>query len=155
MPHHGRIGRASLIVATLAATPATTSHADAVADFYKGKDLRMIVSTTAGTGYDTYARAVGRHLPRHMPGNPSIIVQNMPGAGGIAAANHLYSVAPPDGTVFGMIQNTVPFEPLLENAAARFDPMKMNWLGTPATEVGLYIVYRTSKVRDAARCADA
>src|SRR6185295_8066464 len=75
------------------------------------------------------------------------IVQNMPGAGGIAAANHIYSVAPPDGTVFGMIQNTVPFEPLLENAAARFDPMKMNWLGTPATEVGLYIVYRTSKVR--------
>jgi len=71
----------------------------------------------------------------------------MPGAGGLTAANYIYSVAPPDGTVFGMIQNTVPFEPLFENAAARFDPMKMNWLGTPATEVGLYIVYRTSKVK--------
>ena len=147
MPHLGRIGQASLILAALAAAPAAPSHAQTVADFYRGKDLRMIVSTTAGTGYDTYARAVSRHLPRHIPGNPSIIVQNMPGAGGIAAANHIYSVAPPDGTVFGMIQNTVPFEPLLENAAARFDPMKMNWLGTPATEVGLYIVYRTSKVR--------
>jgi tripartite-type tricarboxylate transporter receptor subunit TctC len=133
------------IIAVLAAT--APAKADAVADFYKGKDLRMIVSTTAGTGYDTYARAVARHLPRHIPGNPAIIVQNMPGAGGILAANHLYSVAPADGTVFGMIQNTVPFEPLFENKAARFDPMKFNWLGTPATEVGLYIVYHTSKVK--------
>ena len=107
----------------------------------------MIVSTPSGTGYDTYARAVARHLPRHIPGHPAIIVQNMPGAGGILAANHIYSVAPKDGTVFGMIQNTVPFEPLIENAAARFDPMKMNWLGTPTTEVGLYIVYHTAKVR--------
>ena len=147
MPHLGRIGRASLILGGARRCSCHESHADAVADFYKGKDLRMIVSTTAGTGYDTYARAVARHLPRHMPGNPSIIVQNMPGAGGIAAANHIYSVAPPDGTVFGMIQNTVPFEPLIENAAARFDPMKMNWLGTPATEVGLYIVYHTAKVK--------
>lgn len=147
MPHLGRIGRAALILAALAIAPATQSHADAVADFYKGKDLRMVVSTTAGTGYDTYARAVARHLPRHMPGSPTIVVQNMPGAGGITAANYIYSVAPPDGTAFGMIQNTVPFEPLFENASARFDPMKMNWLGTPATEVGLYIVYRTSKVK--------
>ena len=147
MPQLGRIGRAALILAALAIAPATQSHADAVADFYKGKDLRMVVSTTAGTGYDTYARAVARHLPRHMPGSPTIVVQNMPGAGGITAANYIYSVAPPDGTAFGMIQNTVPFEPLFENASARFDPMKMNWLGTPATEVGLYIVYRTSKVK--------
>jgi tripartite-type tricarboxylate transporter receptor subunit TctC len=147
MLHLGRIGRASLILAALAAAPATPSHAETVADFYKGKDLRMIVATTAGTGYDTYARAVARHLPRHLPGNPAIIVQNMPGAGGITAANHIFSAAPRDGTVFGMIQNTVPFEPLIENAAARFDPMTMNWLGTPTTEVGLYIVYRTSKVK--------
>lgn len=126
---------------------ATPIQADAIADFYRGKDLRMIVSTTTGTGYDTYARAVARHLPRHIPGHPSIVVQNMPGAGGITAANYISSVAPPDGTVFGMIQNTVPFEPLFENPAARFDPMKMNWLGTPATEVGLYIVYWTSKVK--------
>jgi tripartite-type tricarboxylate transporter receptor subunit TctC len=107
----------------------------------------MIVATTAGTGYDTYARAVTCHLPRHIPGNPAIIVQNMPGAGGITAANHIFSAAPRDGSVFGMIQNTVPFEPLIENAAARFDPMTMNWLGTPTTEVGLYIVYRTSRVK--------
>jgi tripartite-type tricarboxylate transporter receptor subunit TctC len=144
MPQFEPIGRIILVLAALAGT--APAHADAVADFYKGKDLRMIVSTTAGTGYDTYARAVARHLPRHIPGNPAIIVQNMPGAGGIAAANHIFSVAPKDGTVFGMIQNTVPFEPLIENAAARFDPMTMNWLGTPTTEVGLSIVFHTAKV---------
>ena len=144
---HERSWAAGALALALFAATAATARADPVADFYRGKDLRMIVATTAGTGYDVYARAVARHLPRHIPGNPSIIAQNMPGAGGITAANHIYSVAPPDGTVFGMIQNTVPFEPLLENKAARFDPMKMNWLGTPTTEVGLYIVYHTAKVK--------
>jgi tripartite-type tricarboxylate transporter receptor subunit TctC len=137
---------ASAIVCVLAGHSAPV-RADPVADFYKGKDLRLIVSTTTGTGYDTYARAVGRHLGRHLPGNPNIVPQNMPGAGGITAANHIYAVAPKDGTVFGMIQNTVPFEPLFQNKAALFDIEKLNWLGTPATEVGLYIVYHTSKVK--------
>jgi tripartite-type tricarboxylate transporter receptor subunit TctC len=126
---------------------AAPACADAVADFYKGKDLRLVISATAGTGYDTYARTVGRHLSRHIPGNPSIVPQNMPGAGGITAANHLYAVAVKDGTVFGMIQNTVPFEPLFENKAALFDAARLNWLGTPATEVGLLIVYHTSKIK--------
>src|SRR5690242_20653690 len=97
---------------------APSARADAVSDFYKGKELRFVISTTVGTGYDAYARAVGRHLGRHLPGNPSIVPQNMPGAGGLAAANHLYAVAPKDGTAIGMIQNTVPFEPLFENKAA-------------------------------------
>jgi tripartite-type tricarboxylate transporter receptor subunit TctC len=137
------------IVAALAtfAFAAAPARADAVADFYKGKDLRMIVATTTGTGYDTYARAVARHLARHIPGQPNIIPQNMPGAGGLAAMNHINAVAAKDGTVFGMIQNTVPFEPLFENKAALFDAGKINWLGTPATETGLYIVFHTAKVK--------
>jgi tripartite-type tricarboxylate transporter receptor subunit TctC len=124
-----------------------SARADAVSDFYMGKELRLVISTTVGTGYDAYARAVGRHLARHLPGNPAVVPQNMPGAGGLAAANYLYAVAPKDGTVIGMIQNTVPFEPLFENKAALFDPLRFNWLGTPATEVGLFIVYHTAKVR--------
>jgi tripartite-type tricarboxylate transporter receptor subunit TctC len=136
---------AALIIACAAFIP--PACAEAVGDFYKGKELRLIISTTVGTGYDAYARAVGRHLARHLPGNPSVVPQNMPGAGGLAAANHLYAVAPKDGTVIGMIQNTVPFEPLFENKAALFDPVRLNWLGTPATEVGLFIVYHTSKIR--------
>ena len=126
---------------------APPAQADGVADFYRGKELRFVISTTAGTGYDTYARAVARHLPRHIPGTPAIVPQHMPGAGGITAANHIYAVAPKDGTVFGMIQNTVPFEPLFENKAALFDANRFGWLGTPATEVGLVIVYHTSKIK--------
>ena len=100
-----------------------------------------------GGGYDLYARTIARHLGQHIPGNPTIIPQNMPGAGGIAAANHIYSVAPKDGTVIAAIQNTVPFEPFFENKAAMFDAAKLNWLGTPTTEVGMYIVYHTSKIK--------
>jgi tripartite-type tricarboxylate transporter receptor subunit TctC len=122
-------------------------RADALSDFYKGKDLRFIISTSSGTGYDTYARAVARNLSRHIPGNPNIVPQYMPGAGGLTAANYIYAVAAKDGTAFGMIQNTVPFEPLFRNKAALFDVAKLNWLGTPATEVGLYIVYHTSKIK--------
>jgi tripartite-type tricarboxylate transporter receptor subunit TctC len=141
LPHKG------VAVAIAVWTFAAPARADAVADFYRGKDLRFILSTSSGTGYDAYARAVGRHLGRHLPGNPNIVPQYMPGAGGILAANHIYAVAPKDGTVFGMIQNTVPFEPLFLNKAALFDVAKLNWLGTPATEVGLYVVYHTSKTK--------
>ncbi len=135
------------LVAALCIGLAAPACAEAVSDFYRGKELRLVISTTAGTGYDTYARTVGRHLAKHIPGNPAIVPQNMPGAGGLTAANYLYAVAPKDGTVFGMIQNTVPFEPFFENKAAHFDAAKYNWLGTPATEVGMYIVYHTSKIK--------
>jgi tripartite-type tricarboxylate transporter receptor subunit TctC len=134
----------ALIVALLTAAPA---HADAASDFYKGKDLRLIISSSVGGGYDIYARLIAKHLPRHIPGNPTIVPQNMPGAGGIGAANYLYSVAPKDGSVIAAIQNTVPFEPFFDNKQALFDPGKLNWLGTPTTEVAMYLVYHTSKIK--------
>src|SRR5215831_3225994 len=77
------------------------------ADFYKGKDIKLIISATVGGGYDVYARALAKHLGEHIPGNPTIIPQNLPAAGGIAAANHMYNVAPRDGTVICLLQNTV------------------------------------------------
>jgi tripartite-type tricarboxylate transporter receptor subunit TctC len=126
---------------------AVPGRADAVSDFYKGKDLRLIISSTVGGGYDIYARTIARHLNRHIPGNPTIVPQNMPGAGGIAAANHIYAVAPKDGSVIAAIQNTVPFEPFFDNKSAVFDAAKLSWLGTPTTEVGMYIVWHASKIR--------
>jgi tripartite-type tricarboxylate transporter receptor subunit TctC len=131
----------------LLATAFAPAHADAVADFYKNKEIRLIISSTVGGGYDLYARTIARHLSRHVPGNPVIVPQNMPGAGGLAAANHLYSIAPKDGTVIAAIQNTVPFEPFFENKQALFDAAKLAWLGTPTTEVGMYIVMSTSKIK--------
>src|ERR1700751_568094 len=88
--------RAAMVVtAALAATPA---HADTVADFYRGKQINLIVGYGPGGGYDVYARVLGRYLGRHLPGNPTVVVQNMPGAGSLRAVNYLYNIAPKDGT---------------------------------------------------------
>jgi tripartite-type tricarboxylate transporter receptor subunit TctC len=112
--------------ALLAATPAA---AEDIADFYKGKTVTIVVGHEPGTGFDVYARVLHRHLRRHISGNPNVVVQNMPGVGGIAAANWLYSSAPRDGTVLSSFVYTVPFEPLMANNAARFDPTRFSWIG--------------------------
>src|SRR4051812_44463624 len=134
------------LVAAVSLIPAA-ARADAVADFYHGKEVRLIISSSVGGGYDTYARAVAKHLGEHIPGNPTIVPQNMPAAGGLGAANHVYNLAAKDGTVLGALQNTVPFEPFFYNKQAQFDATKFNWLGTPTTEVGLYLVWHGSKVQ--------
>jgi tripartite-type tricarboxylate transporter receptor subunit TctC len=129
---------------TLAAGPAT---AQSVADFYRGKQVILIVAASTGGGYDTYGRAVARHLGNHIPGNPAVVVQNMPAAGGLGAANHTYNVAAKDGTVILAFQNTVPLEPFFENKQAQFEAAKFGWLGTPSTETALYMFWHTSKIK--------
>src|SRR5262245_64380170 len=106
---HRTIAALALVVA-LAVVLAPPARADAISDFYKGKDVRLIISASVGGGYDIYGRLIAKHLGKHIPGNPTIVPQNMPGAGGIAAANNIYAVAPKDGTVITVLQNTVPFE---------------------------------------------
>jgi tripartite-type tricarboxylate transporter receptor subunit TctC len=123
------------------------ARSDPVADFYRNKDLRLIISASAGGGYDIYARVVAQHLREHIPGNPTIVPLDMPAGGGLAAANYLYNAADRDGSVIAAMQNTVPFEPFFGNRQARFDPLKLNWLGTPTTEVALYIIWHTSKIK--------
>ena len=118
-----------IAAAALLAAGAPAAAADAVADFYKGKTVTIVVGHEPGTGFDIYARSLQRHLRRHIPGNPGIVVQNMAGAGGIAAANWLYNVAPADGTVLATFVYTVPFEPLMGNAAARYETAKFTWIG--------------------------
>ena len=125
----------------------TPAGADGVADFYRGKELRLVIGASVGGGYDIYARAVAKHLGGHIPGNPSIVPQDMPAGGGLAAANHIYNVASPDGTVIGAMQNTVPFEPFFNNKQAQFDAIRLNWLGTPTSEVAMYLVWHTSKIQ--------
>src|SRR5215217_7038 len=92
--------RAALVLAA-AMLAAPQVRADDVADFYKGKRINLIVSYGTGGGYDVYARVLSRHMSRHIPGNPNIIIQNMPGAGSLRGANYIYNVAPKDGTAFG------------------------------------------------------
>jgi tripartite-type tricarboxylate transporter receptor subunit TctC len=123
-----------------------TAKADPIADFYNGRTVTMIVSTSAGGGYDTLARTIARYMAAHVPGHPTIVVRNMPGAGGIAATNYVYATAERDGSVIGLVQNQPPFEPLFGTKQARFDPTKFNWLGTPSVETAMVLVWHTVPV---------
>lgn len=140
----------SVVIAAIAALCSTAATADEVADFYRGKTVTIVVSNPAGGGYDLLARTIAPSLGRHIPGNPAVIVQNMPGAAGLLATNHLFSIAAKDGTIIGSISNTVPFEPLLGTAAARFDPLQFNWLGSPTVETALLGVWHTVPVNSIA-----
>ncbi len=143
MPHLQRLIPLAILAA---AACATSALADDISDFYRGRTLTLIVTNPPGGGYDLLARTIAPVLGRHVPGSPNVIVQNMPGAAGILATNHLFNIAAKDGTVIGGISNTVPFEPLLGTAEARFDPLAFNWLGSPTVEVGLLGVWHTVPV---------
>src|SRR5215468_11875638 len=113
----GRRLRRCLIGVAMLAASVTAAAADAVADFYKGRTFSIVVGHEVGTGFDIYARALARHLGRHIPGNPNVVVQNMNGASGLTSANWLYAIAPKDGLVMATFVQSVPFEPLYGNAA--------------------------------------
>jgi tripartite-type tricarboxylate transporter receptor subunit TctC len=125
-----------LLGAAAAAQPATS-----------GKTFRMIIGFGVGGGYDLWARAVAQHMGKHLPGNPTLVPQNMPAGGSLAAANYLYEVAPKDGTVLGLIGRDAPLAPITGVSGARFDPTKMSWIGTPTKETNICIAYRTAAVK--------
>ena len=147
-----RLGAALLLAAAIFATSfATTAQADEVAEFYKGKRVNLVVSYGPGGGYDVYARVLARHMSRHIPGNPSIVVQNMPGAGSLRGANWLYNVAPRDGTTFGTFARNMAMLGLVKTGQkVQFDPTKFTWLGSSsslANDAYVLITRRDSKVK--------
>src|SRR5882672_8852535 len=119
------------VVLAIVVLAAPQVRAQTVEDFYRGKRLTLTVGYGPGGGYDVFARLAARHLSKYIPGNPQVIVQNMPGAGSLIAANYLYSVAPKDGTAFGLVARDMPLLGLLgHNANVQFDPRKFTWLGS-------------------------
>jgi tripartite-type tricarboxylate transporter receptor subunit TctC len=102
---------------------------DNVADFYRGKTLNIVVGHEAGTGYDFFGRTLSRHISRHIPGNPNALAQNMPGAGGLRAANWLYNVAPKDGTTLSVLAPETALKPIFGDSAATYEPAKFTWIG--------------------------
>jgi len=100
-------------------------------DFYRGKQIRLVVGTATGQDYDLWARLIGRHLTRHIAGTPTLIVENMPGAGHILATNYLYNVAPKDGTVIGMVSRNMTDAAVMGLPNVRFEPSRFNWIGSP------------------------
>jgi tripartite-type tricarboxylate transporter receptor subunit TctC len=116
-------------------------------DFYKGKTINIIVGFGPGGGYDLYARMLARHLGRHIPGNPTVVVQNMEGAGGVRAANHVYAVAPKDGTVIAGVNQGAAMFKLLGGKGAQYDPAKFQWLGSMAASNNTIYVWHASGIK--------
>ena len=118
----------------------------AVADFYRGKTVRIVVGFSAGGGYDQYSRVIGRHLAKYIPGNPNVLVDNMPGVGSIIAANHIYNAAPKDGTVIGNISGPIVLEQLFGAPSVQFDMAKFRYLAVPISESYLMIATKRTGI---------
>jgi tripartite-type tricarboxylate transporter receptor subunit TctC len=142
----GLIGSILLSTAITAAAQPDAAGTNA-ANSLASKTVHMIIGFGVGGGYDLWARLVAQHLGQHLPGSPTLIAQNMPAGGSLAAANFLYEVAPKDGTVLGLIGRDAPLGPITGAAGARFDPTKMSWLGTPTKETNICIAYHTASVK--------
>ena len=134
---------AAFVFATLIAP----LHAQPVADFYRGKTINVIVQSSAGGDYDVRARLVGRHMERHIPGNPKIVVQNMPGAGGLRATNHVYRVAPRDGTVIGAVDQQAALSQAFGEKGVEYDMLKGAFLGNTTSSPIVLVSWHTSPVK--------
>lgn len=138
----------SLVLASHAGMLDASARADdEVAAFYAGKSIQMVVATAAGGGVDLIGRLVARHWQNHIPGKPTIVVQNMPGAGGVQMANHLFNAAARDGTVIGAPLNGMPTGPLLQPKISRFEPTQFTWLGSMYRSNNVAYVWHKSPVQ--------
>jgi tripartite-type tricarboxylate transporter receptor subunit TctC len=135
-----------LLALIVAAAPA---RAQSVEQFYKNRQLSLIVGFNTGGAYDPYARTVARHLSAHLPGVPMIVVRNMPGAGSVTAANHLYNVSPKDGSELGLIAGSVALEPLFAVRPNQFDARKFTWIGSANEEPGVCFSWHASPIESA------
>lgn len=141
-----------LALAVLATAPlaAGAAAAQSVADFYKATRVTMAIGSGVGGSHDLNARIIARHIGRYLPGNPTVVPQNVPGAGSVKLANHLYSGAPQDGSMIGALNRGGVFEALYAEpgkARSKFDPLKFNWLGAPDRISSVAIVWHTSKIQ--------
>lgn len=134
-------------LALMAEFPAQSAAAENAQDFYKGRQIRVIVSTDAGGAYDTYARLLAQVIREHIPGAPTVIVQNMPGAGGIKTGNYIYGSAPRDGTVIAATHTGTPFAALTSPEAVTFDAEKLSWIGSITGDPYVGYVWHTAPIR--------
>jgi tripartite-type tricarboxylate transporter receptor subunit TctC len=122
------------------------ARADDVADFYANHIVTFYVGFSPGNAFDLYGRIVAKYIGRYIPGKPTVIVQNMPGAGSVTAAQYIYNAAPKDGTAIGVFSRSTPMEPLLGNSNVRFDATKFSWIGSAAKETSVCVVRSASKI---------
>jgi len=126
---------------------ASVAQAQTPAEFYKGKQIQMMVYSGAGSTYDTYARLLARHMHRYIPGSPNIVVQNMVGAGGLKLVDYLNRIAPKDGSVFGTVSRGNPFDPIMGKKDIEFDPLKLTWIGSMNREIAVAFSWGPSQIK--------
>ena len=144
----GRIRmRAIVVLSALLIVPSFDIRTAWADDAYKGKTLTIITSTGPGGTYDVTARAIARHMPRHIPGTPTIIVQNMPGGGNVLATNYMYTIAPKDGLTIATIENGIPLHQMVDGQGVRYDAAKFNWLGSTGPENQAVYAWNTAGVK--------
>lgn len=135
-----------LALATILCLVSLESSAQSPADFYRGKTVDLLIGYGVGGGYDVYGRAIARHIGKHIPGEPNVVVKNLDGAGGLRLANHMYQVAPRDGLVLATTGRSAAFDPLFGNKAAQFDGSKFAWIGSANSEVSLCVALKDAGV---------
>jgi tripartite-type tricarboxylate transporter receptor subunit TctC len=123
--------------------------ADPIADFYRGRNVELLIGFGVGGGNDVWGRVVGRHMGRHLPGSPTFLPKNVPAAGSLVVSNTLYNSASKDGSVIGMIARGIPFEPLFGGKGTQFDPLKFNYIGSPSRDGNMCAVWHTHPVKEA------
>jgi tripartite-type tricarboxylate transporter receptor subunit TctC len=133
--------------AMVLALSVASACAQDVEEFYKKRTMTLIVSSDVGGGFDTYSRTLARHITRHIPGMPKIVVQNMPGAGSLTALNYLSNIASRDGSVFSDADSTMPFYKLLEGENSKFDPFQLNWIGSISKQVAVCVAWHASSFK--------
>ena len=116
-------------------------------EFYKGKQIRIIVASGSGGGYDTYSRVLARYMPDHVPGKPAFVVQNMDGAGGLKATNYTYAIAPKDGTAFVSTYNSLTTQPLIDKHGVEYDALKLSWIGSMGKQQQICVTWHTSPIK--------
>src|SRR6516162_7979845 len=155
---HGWIGasmnRVALLLAATVLFTAGRAAAQSVSEFYAGRQIMFIVGASTGGGYDRQARLVARHLGKHIPGSPTIVVQNMPGAGSLAAANYIYNAAPKDGSVIALVMRSMLLIKHWKPQSVRFDLVRLNWIGSINSEVALVAAWHTAPHKSAADLFD-
>ena len=140
--------RTSIAALAVSAAALGAAHAEGPhAEMFAGKNITVLIGYAAGGTYDATARLLARHMGRHVPGAPNMIPQNMPGSGGIKTILHLYTVAPRDGTMLGMLSRSYPIEPVFNPQAAKYDPARFNPIGSTSTEVSVGVVWHTHGIK--------
>ena len=143
---NARLLISSIFVLSLILSSPAAVRADAVADFYKGRTISLMIGFGVGGGYDTYSRLLARHYGRHIPGNPNVVPKNMPGSGGLKVANYIYNAAPKNGTFLGVFLASTALEPLFGGVKGKFETTGFTWIGNMNNEIFACGVWKSSGV---------